>query len=118
MKLLGNVLWIIFGGLLSALGYFLVGIFLCITIIGIPFGKQMFKYAKIMLTPFGREVELDFSKHPVANVLWLIICGWSMFIYHIGIGIICCITIIGIPFGLQWFKLAVLAIAPFGAKIK
>lgn len=117
MKLLGNIIWIIFGGLFTALAWLIVGLLLCITIIGIPLGKQCFKFAKLSLAPFGKKVRLHFGKHPIANLLWVIIFGWGMFLGYLGAGIACCITIIGIPAGLQAFKFSVLALAPFGAKV-
>lgn len=117
MKLLGNILWFILGGFLFALGWFLIGLLLCITIIGIPFGKQCFKAAKLTLAPFGKEVTSNFDAHPIANILWLIFVGWEMTIGYMITGIILCVTIIGIPFGLQWFKMGILALLPFGAKI-
>lgn len=118
MKLLGNIIWLIFGGLFASIGWFLLGILCYITIIGIPLGRQFFKFAKLMLAPFGDEVILDFGAHPILNILWLIFFGWEMALGYIVFGLILCVTIIGIPFGLQWFKLAGLALIPFGAKIK
>lgn len=118
MKLIGNIIWIIFGGLITAIAWLLVGLLLCITIIGIPFGKQCFKFAKLSLAPFGKKVFLDFSKHPIINILWLLFIGWGMFLGYLFAGVFCCITIIGIPAGLQAFKFSILAIAPFGAKVK
>lgn len=99
--------------------YFMVllGVILCITIIGIPFGKQCFKFATITLAPFGKTVNLNFSKHPVANVLWLIFFGWEMFLGYVASGVISCVTIIGIPFGIQAFKFGTLALIPFGATV-
>lgn len=117
LTILGNIIWIITGGIGTALGWLLVGMILCITIIGIPFGKQCFKFATITLSPFGKEVELDFGKHPVMNVLWFVLFGWEMFLVYILNGILLCITIIGIPFGIQAFKFGKLAIFPFGAKV-
>lgn len=118
LTILGNIIWIITGGIGTALGWLLVGVLLCITIIGIPFGKQCFKFATITLSPFGREVELDFGKHPLMNALWFILFGWEMFLVYIFNGILLCITIIGIPFGIQAFKFGKLAIFPFGAKVQ
>lgn len=118
MKLIGNLIWLVFGGLVAAIIWFLVGLLLCVTIIGIPFGLQFFKFSQLVLWPFGRDVVTDFGDHPIMNIIWLIIGGWETFLLYIGAGIIYCITIIGIPFGMQWFKLAILALFPFGAKIK
>lgn len=118
MRLLGNILWIIFGGIWLTLGWLLLGLLLCITIIGIPLGIQCFKAAKLTFAPFGKKVALDFSKHPVANIIWLFLCGWEFAVGYLLAGIICCITIVGIPFGLQSFKMMKLAFFPFGAKIQ
>ncbi len=117
MKTLGNIIWLLFGGLASALAYFLLGLVWCITIIGIPFGLQSFKFARLVLTPFGTNVESDFSKHPIANVIWLIFGGFELAVVHFFAGLIFCISLIGIPFGLQNFKLARLAMFPFGATL-
>lgn len=118
MKFLGNLVWILFGGLWLALGWLIMGLLLCITIIGIPLGRQCFKAAKLTLAPFGKQVDLNFSAHPIANVLWLLLGGWEMALGYLFCGIITCITIVGIPFGLQSFKLMKLAFFPFGARIK
>ncbi len=118
MRLLGNIIWFVFGGLIAALLWVILGILLSITIIGIPLGLQCFKFASLVLFPFGREVTINFEKHPIANILWVIFFGWEMALSYVAIGAIFCITIIGIPFGLQWFKLTTLALFPFGAKIQ
>ena len=117
MKTIGNILWFLLIGLWSAIGYALIGLVLCITIIGIPFGKQCFKMAKLVLTPFGKSVKTNFDKHPIANIVWLLLAGWEMAIGFIVMGLIFCITIIGIPFGKQCFKLAKLSFIPFGANL-
>lgn len=117
MKTLGNILWLIFTGIVSAVSWFLLGVIWCITIIGIPFGKQCFKIASLVLTPFGRTVNTNFSSHPIANVIWLIFGGLELAIGYCIVGVIWCITIIGIPFGKQCFKLAKLGLIPFGATV-
>ena len=120
MKTVGNILWFVFAGVWLALGYAIGGVVMCITIIGIPFGVQSFKLAGFVLWPFGREL----VRKPTAgvlelvfNVIWLILFGWAIFLASIVAGLILCITIIGIPFGVQAFKLAVLALWPFGREI-
>ena len=118
MKTLGNILWFLLTGLWAGLFYFFSGLVWCITIIGIPFGLQCFKMAKLMFWPFGREVNSDFNKHPIANVIWVIFSGLGLAIGFFFSGLIWCITIIGIPFGLQCFKLAKLSFIPFGATIE
>ena len=117
MQFLGNLIWIIFGGLASAIAYLFLGIIWCITIIGIPFGLQSFKFAKLVLAPFGKTVNGNFGKHPIANIIWFILGGFGIALGQLFVGIIFCITIIGIPFGRQYFKLAKLACFPFGATV-
>ncbi|MBO7215096.1 MAG: YccF domain-containing protein [Clostridia bacterium] len=117
MKTIGNIIWFLFTGLGAAMGWFFTGIFWCITIIGIPFGKQCFKLARLSLWPFGTTVNGDFGKHPIANVIWFIFGGFGLALSFAMCGIFYCITIIGIPFGKQCFKLAKLSVAPFGATI-
>jgi uncharacterized membrane protein YccF (DUF307 family) len=117
---IGNVLWLLLAGIWLAIGYALSGLVLCITIIGIPFGVQAFKLAGFSLWPFGRSV----VRRPPGgcletgfNVVWLVIFGWGMFLAHLVAGALLCITIIGIPFGVQAFKLSVLALWPFGREV-
>ncbi len=118
MKTIGNILWLIFGGFLSGLGWFLSGLILCVTIIGIPLGRQCFKFASLAFWPFGKEV-VNGGGAPsiIANILWLLFFGILMAIGNVIIGVLWCITIVGIPFGKQFFKIARLALTPFGAKI-
>ena len=117
MKLLGNLLWFIFTGLFSALAWVFLGLIWCITIVGIPFGVQCFKIAKLSLFPFGKVVDSNFNKHPLANIVWVIFGGLELAVAYLFCGLFWCITIIGIPFGKQCFKLAKLAFIPFGADI-
>ena len=118
MKTIGNILWFFFTGLYTAVMYFFLGIIYCITIIGIPFGKQCFKLASLVIWPFGRVAVKNFGKHPILNIIWFIFGGFSLVLGFFFTGIMWCITIIGIPFGKQCFKLAGLSLAPFGATIK
>jgi len=118
MHTLGNIIWFLLGGLLAAILWYLAGIILCITIIGIPFAKVCFKLGDLVLWPFGKVVKTNFDKHPVANIIWLILAGWEMAVGYVVTGLIFCITIIGIPFGKQWFKMASVALLPFGSTIK
>jgi uncharacterized membrane protein YccF (DUF307 family) len=110
LNLLGNLIWLIFGGFFAALGYFFGGIFLCITIVGIPWGLQCFKLAGLVLWPFGKEV-VSSSKNTgclstIFNIVWLLSGG------------LLTITIIGIPFAKQHFKLIEISMMPFGKTIK
>ncbi|MBR5273834.1 MAG: YccF domain-containing protein [Bacteroidales bacterium] len=121
MKFLGNILWLVLGGLLVSLYYFLVGILFCITIIGIPFGLQLIKMAGFALWPFGHEVQSDTNDGGclsiIMNVIWILVGGVEIALFHVTAGAILCLTIVGIPFGLQHFKMALLALIPFGKKI-
>ena len=119
LQVLGNVLWIIFGGLFSAIGWFLAGIVCYISIIGIPVGKQCFKFAKMVLSPFGKVIDYGNmgSGSIVLNVIWVLLCGLELALSSVVMGIACCVTIVGIPFGIQHFKFAMLALTPFGARI-
>ena len=119
MKTLGNILWFIFGGIIMGLSWVLAGCLWCITIIGIPWGRQCFKFAKLSFFPFGKEVVYGTSTGSlILNILWIIITGVPMAIESAICGVVYCITIIGIPFGKQCFKLAKLALMPFGATVK
>ena len=116
MKVLGNILWLIFGGLEMAIVSFLEGIILCITIIFIPVGIQMFKVAGFFIWPMGKQV-LPTSVNgfkTFVNILWAILGGWEHFLIYGLVGCILCITIIGIPFGKQYFKMAKFIIMPLG----
>jgi len=118
MKTIGNIIWFFLTGFESALAWFILGLLWCITIIGIPFGKQCFKLASLSAWPFGRQADMHFGKHPIANIIWIVFGGLGLAAGYAFAGILWCITIIGIPFGKQCFKLAELSIAPFGANIK
>ena len=121
MKTLGNLLWLIFGGILVAVEYIIAGLLLCITIIGIPFGLQAFKMASLALWPFGHDTVVnaknDGCLSAFMNILWFFIGGVWIALSHLVLGLLLCITIIGIPFGQQHFKLMKVALTPFGRTI-
>lgn len=118
MGCFGNLLWFIFGGAISGLSWCLTGCLWCITIVGIPVGMQCFKFASLSLFPFGKDVVYGGGTGSfLLNLIWLIVSGLPLALEHVLIGCLLCITIIGIPFGLQQFKLAKLALMPFGAVI-
>ncbi len=121
MNFLGNILWFIFGGFIVSLYYFVVGVLFCITIIGIPFGLQLIKLAGFALWPFGHSIEPDTNDGGclsiIMNVIWILVGGIEIAMLHLTFGAFLCITIIGIPFGIQHFKMALLALIPFGKKI-
>ncbi len=120
MKTLGNIIWLLLGGIILAVLWFVAGLVLCVTIIGIPFGIQCFKIAGLVLWPFGKDVDLGhFGVGGLLfNILWLIFFGWEFALTHLILGLLFCLTIIGIPFGMQHFKLSKLGILPFGAQIR
>ena len=115
MGCLGNLLWFIFGGFISGLSWTLTGCLWCITIIGIPVGMQCFKFAALSFFPFGKEVR--YGGGAGSFLLNLIVSGLPLAIESALIGVVLCITVIGIPFGLQQFKLAKLALMPFGSEV-
>ena len=121
MRFLGNILWLLFGGLLIAVIYWLVGLLMCITIVGIPFGVQLFKLGTYALWPFGHELVngpgQPGCRSTVMNLLWILLGWWEIAAIHLICGLILCITVIGIPWGLQHFKMALSAIFPFGKEI-
>ena len=118
MSLMGNVIWLVFGGLLVGLGYIIGGAVLCITIIGIPFGVQGIKLGMAALAPFGKEIHEAPHAHDtlrvVFNVIWLVLFGWEIALAHLVMALILAITIIGLPFAKQHIKLVPLALFPFG----
>ena len=120
MSFIGNLLWIILGGIISAFLWAIAGLLLCVTIIGIPFGIQCLKIAGFVLWPFGREVAPGgFGvMGAIGNIIWILVCGIELCLIHLAFGLFLCITIVGIPFGLQHFKMAKLALIPFGAQIR
>ena len=122
MKGIGNILWLILGGLVAALIYFLVGVVLFCTIIGIPFGIQLFKLGEYALWPFGREL-VNQPGEPgcvsvVMNLLWILLGWWEVALVHLVCGLVFCITIVGIPFGLQHFRMGLQSVFPFGKEVR
>lgn len=118
MGCLGNILWFFCGGVISGLSWCLAGCLWCITIIGIPVGMQCFKFASLSFFPFGKEVRYGGGAGSfLLNVVWLIVSGAAAGFGHAVFGAVLCVTIIGIPFGLQHFKLAKLALMPFGSEV-
>ena len=119
MSLLGNILWIVLGGgIVLFLEYLVGGVVLCVTIVGIPFGVQCIKLSLLALTPFGKEVVHARSGAGclslLMNILWILCGGIFVAATHLVFGVLCAITIIGIPFAKQHMKLASLALTPFG----
>jgi len=121
MNFLGNLIWLVFGGFFTAVGYFFGGFVLCLTIFGIPFGLQCFKLAFLVLLPFGKKVVSTPSNSGclsiLANVIWILVGGIAVTLNHIIMGAILYITIIGIPWAKQHFKLVEISLMPFGKKV-
>jgi uncharacterized membrane protein YccF (DUF307 family) len=120
VRVLLNVIWLVFGGLLLALGYAVVAIVMCILIITIPFGIAAFRIALFCIWPFGRTLirRGDAGAGSViGNVIWFILAGWWLAIGHLVTGVLMCLTIIGIPLGLANFKLIPVSLTPFGREI-
>ncbi|MEL7587898.1 MAG: YccF domain-containing protein [Prolixibacteraceae bacterium] len=121
MSTIGNIIWVVFGGFFIFLEYLIAGLLLCLTIVGIPFGLQAIKLAQMALWPFGKRIEyMDYAPgclSTVMNIIWLLIGGIWIAVTHLALGLIFAITIIGIPFASQHFKLVGLALTPFGRRI-
>ena len=118
MRILGNIIWLICGGLLSGLGWIVAGILWCITIVGIPIGIQCFKLSVLSFCPFGKDVVYSGGAVSfLVNVLWFLLTGLELALGNFILGCLLCITIVGIPVGKQFFKIAKLALAPFGAEV-
>jgi uncharacterized membrane protein YccF (DUF307 family) len=128
MALIGNIIWFVFGGLFMGLAWWLAGILCFISIIGIPWGKACFVIGKFTFWPFGKEAVSRKQKYGkddigtgtlglIGNVFWLVFMGFWLAIGHIISGVLCCITIIGIPFGIQHFKLVPISLMPIGMTV-
>jgi len=121
MKTIGNVLWFVLCGVWMGIAYLLAGVVSCITLIGIPFGIQSFKLAGYVMWPFGRELVESpgnrFSKG-VFNIIWIILGGLWLAIGHVLFGVVLCLTILGIPFGIKNFSMAKLALFPFDYSVQ
>lgn len=121
MSILGNVIWFLFGGVFIFLEYIISGLLLCLTIVGIPFGVQCIKLSLLGLTPFGRVVTQGDAGSGflsvLLNIIWILIGGIWIALTHLIFGLLFAITIVGIPFAKQHFKLASLALSPFGKRL-
>ena len=122
MNSIGNLLWLLLGGIVVAIIYWIVGLLMCITIIGIPFGIQLIKLGSYALWPFGHEL-VDRPGEPgclsiVMNLIWILLGWWEIAIIHLVCGLIFCITLVGLPFGIQHFRLAINSIFPFGKEVR
>lgn len=118
MSAIGNILWFLFGGLIGGLSWVLAGLIFCVTIVGIPVGMQCFKMAQLAFFPFGKEVVYGGGGFSfLVNLIWILFFGWEMAIGYAVLGLVWCVTILGIPVGKQCFKMAKLALMPFGAEV-
>ncbi len=121
MSLVGNIIWLIFGGFIAGGGYILGGLALCVTIIGIPFGVKAIEFGFAVMLPFGKEVVSTSSEGgflaTVFNIIWLVVFGWEIALAHALFGLVLGITIVGIPFAIQHFKLIPVALLPFTYKL-
>jgi uncharacterized membrane protein YccF (DUF307 family) len=117
MSLIGNIIWLIFGGFIAGVGYIVGGLLLCLTIIGIPFGLKSIQLGMATLTPFGKEVIETGSDggclQLLFTIVWIVLFGWEIAVAHLLGGLILTITIVGIPFAKQHFKLIPVALFPF-----
>lgn len=122
MTLLGNIIWLIFGGFLTGLGYIIGGLGLCLTIIGIPFGLQSIKLGVAAMAPFGLSIvqqeDAGGLLQVVFNIVWLLLFGWEIAIGHLVSALLLAVTIVGIPFAKQHLKLVPLALFPFGRELR
>lgn len=119
MSTLGNILWFILGGFIVAALYFIAGLVLCCTIIGIPFGVQLIKIAFFAICPFGRDVDIMQDAgclSVVFNIIWLMLGWWEIALVHLFLSAICAITIIGIPFAKAHWRIMKMSIVPFGTR--
>ena len=118
MTFLMNLIWSVLGGFISFISWVVIGVLWCLTIVGIPIGMQCFKFAVMAAVPFGREIRISESGTSlVLNIIWMLLGGLALAAEEVILGIVFCLTIVGIPFGLQHFKHAKLALFPFGAEI-
>ena len=128
MRLLLNILWFIFGGFIAWLAWMLGAVLLTITIIGLPWAGAAWRIGGFSLAPFGRQVvdrRLVTGRDDlgtgtgglVLNIIWFLLAGWYIALSHIAVGFAQCLTLIGIPFGIQHFKLAIIALAPIGKSV-
>lgn len=121
MNVLLNIVWVVFGGLMIAIEYAISSVVMMLTIVGIPFGLQTLKLALVSLWPFGTVVASGSWPSGclagVMNVIWWCVGGLAIALTHLGWGLLFCISIVGIPFGLQHFKLMRLALLPFGKTV-
>lgn len=120
MRTIGNILWFLLAGWWLALAYVIAGIIACVLIITIPFGIASFRLAGFVIWPFGRTVVFRRDAGVaslVGNVIWIVLLGWELAIAHLIAGLLLCVTIVGIPFGIACWKMVPLALVPLGRQV-
>lgn len=117
MKDYANIFWFICGGFAVVALWALLGLIFCVTVVGIPLGKDLFKCARFSMAPFGKAPQSTTSKNPVIDIVWLII-GVPLVVFFIFLGLAYTVTLIGIPFGKQCYKMVVLAMSPFNVEFE
>lgn len=120
MRTLGNLLWLVLAGWWLALAYTIAGIIACVLIITIPFGIASFRLAGFVLWPFGRTVvwRRDAGIWSIlGNIVWIVVLGWELAIGHLVAGLLLCLTVVGIPFGIACWKMVPLALVPLGRRV-
>ena len=128
MSTIGNIIWILLGGIWMSIGWVIAGAIMYLTVIGIPWGRSCFVIARFTLFPFGHETvsrravtgQEDLgtgSAGLLGNIVWLLLAGWWLALGHVLAGLVTCLTVIGIPFGIQHFKLAGISLMPVGKTI-
>ena len=122
MSLIGNILWLIFGGFIAGMGYILGGLLLCLTIIGIPFGLQAIRLGVATFAPFGKEIVAAEKRAGCLSlgfdIIWILLFGWGIALAHLASAALLAITIVGIPFALQHLKLIPVALFPYGTELR
>jgi uncharacterized membrane protein YccF (DUF307 family) len=120
MRLILNVIWLVFCGLWMAIGYAAAGLICFVLIITIPFGIASFRIASYVLWPFGRTIEPRRNAgvgSVIGNIIWIVLFGWWLALGHLLAGVALCLTIIGIPLGLASFKIIPITLLPLGVRI-
>ena len=120
MRTIGNVLWFLLAGLWLAIGYVLAGLVAFVLIVPIPFGIAAFRLAGYVVWPFGRTVVRDRDAGVwslIGNVVWILVLGWELALAHLVAGLLLCVTVIGIPFGVACWKMVPLALVPLGSRV-
>ena len=121
MSLIGNVIWLVFGGFFAGLEYMISGLLLCLTIVGIPFGLRSIKLGMAAFAPFGKDVVDAEHQSPlklIFDVIWIVLFGWEIAVTHLVFALLLALTIVGIPFARQHIKLIPLALFPFNKDLR